>query len=222
MHELSRGTLTRVTFDQGEEFSPVFTRDGTRFAFASVGAGREPAILWQPADGSTPPEPLLAEAGPGALPERLLAARPRAGLHGGEGPAATPTSGFFPSTTGPTPARSLRTPFQESAATFSPDGAWIAYVSNESGRNEVYVQPYPGPGGKRQISIDGGTSPTWAWSGRELFFRSGDAMMSVGVTTRPASRPRHRGSSSAARTRSRPDPTGPATTPCPSTTSASS
>jgi hypothetical protein len=57
----------------------------------------------------------------------------------------------------------------------------------------VYVKPYPGPGGKRQISIDGGTSPIWAWSGRELFFRSGEAVMSVGVTTEPgfeAQRPR--------------------------------
>jgi hypothetical protein len=55
--------------------------------------------------------------------------------------------------------------------------------SNESGRNEVYVQPYPGPGGKRQISTDGGTSPVWAGNGTELFYRNGDAMMTVGVAT---------------------------------------
>jgi hypothetical protein len=61
----------------------------------------------------------------------------------------------------------------------------VAYVSNESGRDEVYVQPYPGPGGKRQISTGGGTSPAWAWSGREIFYRDGDAMMAVGVITRP-------------------------------------
>ena len=55
----------------------------------------------------------------------------------------------------------LRTPFNESAPRFSPDGRWLAYVSNESGRYEIYVQPYPGPGGKWQISTEGGTEPVW-------------------------------------------------------------
>ena len=55
----------------------------------------------------------------------------------------------------------LRTPFTEGAPEFSPDGRWIAYVSDESGRPEIFVQPYPGPGGKRQISTEGGTEPVW-------------------------------------------------------------
>ena len=79
----------------------------------------------------------------------------------------------------------LRTPFTEGAATFSPDGRWLAYVSNETGRPEIYVQPYPGPGGKWQISIDGGTEPDWSRSGRELFYRSGNKMMAVETTTQP-------------------------------------
>lgn len=84
----------------------------------------------------------------------------------------------------------------------SPDGRWIAYVSNESGRNEVYVQPFPGLGSRHQISIDGGTAPAWSRDGRELFYTTtttlgGQAsvtkMMAVSVKLAPAfvaSRPR--------------------------------
>ena len=61
----------------------------------------------------------------------------------------------------------LRTPFNEGAPRFSPDGRWLAYVSDESGRYEIYVQPYPGPGGKWQISTEGGTEPLWNRNGRE-------------------------------------------------------
>ena len=191
-YELSRGTLTRLTFDQGEEFSQVFTRDGARFAFASAGAGREPSIFWQPADGSAPPEPLLAPAERGRFPSSF-SPRDTVLAYTEEKTRGDTDIWLLPLDDRAHPRPFVRTPFQESAATFSPDGAWIAYVSNESGRNEVYVQPYPGPGGKRQISIDGGTSPIWARSGRELFFRSGEAVMSVGVTTQPgfeAQRPR--------------------------------
>ena len=79
-----------------------------------------------------------------------------------------------------------RTPSYESAPSFSPDGRWLTYVSDESGRFEVYVQPYPGPGGVYQISTDGGTEPVWNPRGKELFYRSGDKMMSVDVSTEPA------------------------------------
>jgi eukaryotic-like serine/threonine-protein kinase len=69
---------------------------------------------------------------------------------------------------------------------FSPDGHWVAYISDESGRYEVYVQPYPGPGGKFQISTDGGTEPVWNPKGRELFYRTGDKMMAVDIRTQPS------------------------------------
>jgi len=87
----------------------------------------------------------------------------------------------------------LRTPFNESVPRFSPDGRWLAYISDESGRYEIYVQPYPGPGGKWQISTEGGTEPVWNPNGRELFYRSGNKMMAVEITTQPsfsAGRPR--------------------------------
>jgi serine/threonine-protein kinase len=78
-----------------------------------------------------------------------------------------------------------QTQFTESAPRFSPDGRWLAYLSNESGRFEIYVQPYPGPGGKWQISTEGGTEPVWNPNGRELFYRSGDKMFAVDVATQP-------------------------------------
>jgi eukaryotic-like serine/threonine-protein kinase len=80
----------------------------------------------------------------------------------------------------------LVTRFTEGAPDFSPDGRWLTYVSDESGRPETYVQPYPGPGGKWQISTEGGTEPLWSRSGRELFYRSGTKMMAVDVTAQPA------------------------------------
>jgi serine/threonine-protein kinase len=67
---------------------------------------------------------------------------------------------------------------------FSPDGSWIAYVSDESGREEVYTRPFPGPGQKWQISSDGGSQVVWARNG-ELFYRNGNKMMAVNVKTRP-------------------------------------
>src|SRR5260370_3242679 len=66
----------------------------------------------------------------------------------------------------------LRTPFMDYEPVFSPDGRWIAYLSNESGRSEVYVRPYPGPGGKWQISTNGGAHPNWSPNRRELFYES--------------------------------------------------
>ena len=73
----------------------------------------------------------------------------------------------------------LNGPFLESQAAFSPDGRWLAYTSNESGRNEVYVRPFPGPGGKWQVSTDGGRWTTWSRSRRELFYRGEDGRILV-------------------------------------------
>src|SRR5439155_27307752 len=79
----------------------------------------------------------------------------------------------------PTPV--LLTPFDEPSPRFSPDGKWLAYVSDESGRDDVYVQPFPGPGPKWLVSTDGGIDPVWSRDGRELFYRKDDEMMAVSV-----------------------------------------
>lgn len=79
----------------------------------------------------------------------------------------------------------VTTPFSECSPRLSPDGRWVAYASNESGRTEVYVQAFPGPGGKRLVSTQGGGSAVWSRTGRELFYTSGDRLMAVDITTEP-------------------------------------
>ena len=83
------------------------------------------------------------------------------------------------------PSPFLATPFYEQTPMFSPDGRFLAYSSTESGRTEVYVQPYPGPGGVFPISTEGGQEPVWSADGRELFYRNGNRMMAVAVSTEP-------------------------------------
>ena len=80
----------------------------------------------------------------------------------------------------------LETPANEYAPEVSPDGHWLAYVSDESGRDEVYVRAFPGSGGKWQISTGGARDPVWRSDGRELFFISGDKMMAVDVHMEPS------------------------------------
>lgn len=82
----------------------------------------------------------------------------------------------------------LQTEFNELRAAFSPDGRWIAYQSDESGRFEVYIRPFPGPGGKWQVSTGGGTRPRWRSDGKELFFYRGDGtILAAQIKLGPAS-----------------------------------
>jgi hypothetical protein len=87
---------------------------------------------------------------------------------------------------GSTPGRAFRkTPYQERYGTFSPDGRWLAYESNETGRPEVYVEAFPGPGERYQVSADGGTEPLWSRGSGEIFYRHGDEMRVVSTRTGP-------------------------------------
>ena len=79
-----------------------------------------------------------------------------------------------------------RTPAVERQGSLSPDAHWMAYESNESGRSEIYVEPVPGPGGRKQISMEGGEQPRWVRSGREIVYRNGTKMMSVPVQLQPS------------------------------------
>ena len=80
----------------------------------------------------------------------------------------------------------VESPAEERAPAFSPDGKWLAYVSNESGEDQIYVKPYPGPGERFTISNEGGTEPVWSRDGRELFYRDDEAMMAVPVAPGPS------------------------------------
>jgi eukaryotic-like serine/threonine-protein kinase len=181
LYDLARDTLTRFTFEGQRNQNPVWTPDGKRIAFFSTKEGIE-NLFWQLADGS------------GGL-ERLSTSEyvqiPRSWSPDGQLLAfdvVNPKTQYDIWVLRMSDRKAqpfLQTPFNEGGATFSPDGHWLAYVSNESGRPEVYVQPYPGPGGKYQISTEGGTEPAWNHNGKELFYRSGNKMMALEVATQP-------------------------------------
>ena len=186
VYDLARETLTRLSFEASNNHAPVWTPDGTRIAFYSDREGSRPwPIFWQLADGSGGLERLWSGSEEGGGPSlqswspdgQLLAFHQ---LH----PTTRRDIMVF-RLSDRTVEPFLRTPFAEGGARFSPDGHWLAYVSDESGRPEVYVQPYPGPGGKWLISIEGGAEPVWNPNGRGLFYRSGNRMMVVETTTQP-------------------------------------
>ena len=187
LYDLSRDTLTPFTFE-GASF-PVWTPDGKRIAFQSSKEGPL-NLFWQPADGSGGLERLTTSE----YIDTPLSWSPDGQLLAFSETTSTSTRDIWVLRLSDRKLQSfLRTPFDEVSPAFSPDGHWLAYVSNEFGQNEIYVQPYPGPGGKRQISTEGGTEPVWNPNGRELFYRSGDRMMSVEIATQPtfsAGRPR--------------------------------
>jgi eukaryotic-like serine/threonine-protein kinase len=159
---------------------PVWTPNGQRIAFASLRADKATRNLyWQRADGTGEAE-RLTESANGQTPEswhpsgKFLAfseTHPQTGndimmlpLEGDE------VSGWKPGK----PGVFLNTPFNEYAPAFSPDGRWLAYESNESGTIEVFVRPFPGPGGKQLVSTGGGRTPAWSPNGTELFYSTRD------------------------------------------------
>jgi serine/threonine-protein kinase len=83
------------------------------------------------------------------------------------------------------PAMLLQTTFNEHSGMLSPDDRWLAYVSDESGREEIYVRPFPGRGGAKLISTEGGTEPMWSRDSKEIFYRNGEKMMAVAISTEP-------------------------------------
>ena len=83
----------------------------------------------------------------------------------------------------------MGTPFDERHPRFSPDGQWLAYMSNRSGNDEIYVRPYPGPGPEVTVSVGGGVDPVWSPDGSELFYRSGEQMMAVPIDVADGFRP---------------------------------
>jgi serine/threonine-protein kinase len=184
----SRGARTRVTFGANNRFYPIWTRDGARLTFAD-GTGPTNRLLWAPADGSGGLETLL-EVGERRYPTswspdgRVLA------LYGGGGAAGEvrPDGGssrdlWMLHVEGDKRVAKpfVQTSFEERGAIFSPDGRWVAYVSNKAGQNDVYARPYPGPGGEVTISVGGGREPVWAPSGRELFYRREGKLLSVRI-----------------------------------------
>ncbi len=182
LYDLARETLTRFTFEGTSNSFPLWTPDGKRIAFNSNPEGPL-NLFWELANGSGGLERLTTseytQAAQSWSPDGQLLAYVE----------VNPTTGYDIWVLRMSDREAqpfLRTPFNESAPQFSPDGRLLAYISDESGRFEVYVQLYPGPGEKWQISTEGGTEPVWNRNGRELFYRSGAMMMAVDVIAQPS------------------------------------
>src|SRR5262249_26912364 len=176
--DLVRGVRTRFTFDQADDLSPVWSPDGNRIVFGSRRKGHFDLYV-KPSGGAGAEEVLYADdvdkiptswsadghfilfstfSASSTVPSAL-------GTTGGTDIWVLPTTGdrkAYPF---------VASRFNEAFGRFSPDGRWVTYASNESGRNEVYAVPFPGPGGKWEISTEGGSFPRFRSDGREILYR---------------------------------------------------
>jgi serine/threonine-protein kinase len=171
--DIRRQSLSKLSFGSGNKFFPMWTADGRRVFFARPGA-----LVWQPVDGSRAAEPLSPELGSGAFPS-----------------GATPDGAHLLFSAGGRDQMMLALdstrrvqPLVHTASTerngvVSPDGRWLAYESNSSGRFEIYVRPFPDVEAQQWlVSAAGGTRPLWAPNGKELFYiRPDGAVMTVPV-----------------------------------------
>jgi serine/threonine-protein kinase len=174
--DFSHETLTPLTFDPALDHFPTWTPDGRRIVFVSTRAGVS-NVFAQQADGTGTVERLTTSANSQLAPSMspdgtqivVTEQAPKTGndltlIHVGK-PQSEPL---------------VSTTFSEFLSEISPDGHWLAYVSNESGRNEIFVRPFPNVnGGRWQVSTAGGNRPAWARSGKELFYGAGDGSIMV-------------------------------------------
>jgi serine/threonine-protein kinase len=176
VQDLERGVFTRLALG-----GPIDWWDDKRIVFDGGRGDPRARIFRVPSDGSAEPEPLTAQrfVATSVSSDQQLVAGFRQDPVTGQDIYVLALKGTQP------PQPFLRTRFSEVGPRFSPDGQWIAYSSDESDRREVYVRPYPGPGGKWQISTEGGEEALWSRDGKELFYRNGQKWMSVAVTLEP-------------------------------------
>ena len=180
VHDLERDTTSRLTFE-GSASEPLWSPDGKRLAYSTTQEGREADVHWKAADGSSEAEPLWA-AGPQGLPMTFSPDGKYLLIDRLEGSEVSDIWVLDMEDRGELTVW-LKSPADEFQARFSPDGKWIAFTSDESGQYEVYVRPFPGPGGRWQISNGGGMEPHWSADGRELFYRNFATIYGVGVET---------------------------------------
>ncbi|MEP6994442.1 MAG: protein kinase [Acidobacteriota bacterium] len=196
VYDRERKVLSTLTPESGRFISPVWSPDGKRIAFSRVTAA-EPVLSVKNADGSGEIEAVTAD--PTAHAELPTSWSPDGKTIGytviyfqpGESAARKQLTNdiWFVNLDGKRSSHPwIETPFREYSAIFSPDGTWIAYMSDESGGLEVYVRPYPGPGAKVKISTEFGIEPAWTRGGEELIYRTGargEKFMAIQIRTSP-------------------------------------
>jgi serine/threonine-protein kinase len=178
VYDFDRSVLANITTD-GVSHWPVWSPDGKELAYRSGPMGH--FTLWRvPADRSSAPQ---------KVPATGVSQNAESWSPDGRAIAyiimrvGVPTSIMVADVHGGSAESFSKEKAPEGSPKFSPDGRWLAYCSAESGKPQVYVQAFPGPGPKIQVSNEGGTDPVWKRAGGELFYRNGDSMMAVAVST---------------------------------------
>jgi Tol biopolymer transport system component len=177
VYEWDRDTLTRLTFAGDSNTSPAWTPDGRRIAYSSQEKGGVSNLWWIRADGAGDAQRLSESKGQQYAgswrPDGKVLAFFQNNPGTGYDVMTLPIEGDDKSGWKPgEPKPFANSTFSEIYPAFSPDGRWLAYQSNESGNPEVYVRPFPEPGGKWQVSTGGGYMPKWSRNGKELFYRT--------------------------------------------------
>jgi serine/threonine protein kinase/Tol biopolymer transport system component len=183
--DLTRNTFTRLSFS-GNALTPVWSADGKTIYYVLIDpSGRKTTVMRKPADGSREAEPIVAlefrtylkDVTPDEKTALIDYSAPTSG--GGMGELMT-----LALAENAKPEPLVTSAFSKYGSAWSPDRRWLAYVSDESGRDEVYVREMSRGGGRWQVSTQGGDEPHWAADGRTLYYRNESQMMAVAVETR--------------------------------------
>jgi serine/threonine protein kinase len=194
-YDIERTTLTKMTFE-GSNDVPVWSRDGEWVTYRSTRDGKS-AIYRMSVSGNGPPDLVIAEPGFTIFPSSWASDGTLVYSKREQTSTAKMQIWILPAAGSRSkPQRLLQTAFDEWNPGVSQDGRSIAYMSEESGQPEIYVVPFPGPGGKVQISTHGGVNPRWSRNGRELFYTEVNApgaimgqLMAVNMQTATPGRP---------------------------------
>ncbi len=176
IHDLNRGVASRFTFDPAADSNPLWSPDGTQIVFSST--RDEKRGLYRKAASGVGPAELLLEVEDGAN-ANSFSSDGRFLLYNTRGVDTSWDIWALPLDGSAEPFPVLKSEFAEVRPNFSPDGKWFSYGSNESGRFELYVRQFPGPGGQWQVSTDGGSESVWNEAGREIFFLDVGGNLSV-------------------------------------------